>query len=188
MRIRGWAAAILTALVLAACSPAANQSLDGDPALDPLFAELKAAPNAQQAKAVEQRIWEAWARSPSPTVDVLLERAELAQTAGDGEAARDFLDEAAKLAPDYAEVWNRRALIAFGDEEYGAAMRDIQETLRREPRHFGALTGLGVIYENLGQERAALEAYRAALDIHPFLEEARQAEQRLAPSLDGRDT
>ena len=67
------------------------------------------------------------------------------------------------------------------------ALLDIREVLRREPRHFGALAGLGLIREELGQHRAALEAFRAALAIHPHYEVALQGVRRLEPRVDGRD-
>jgi tetratricopeptide (TPR) repeat protein len=120
-------------------------------------------------------------------VNVLLERATAAETAGDAELAGRFLDQASDLAPEYAEPWNRRANLAYRAEDYRGAIAAIQETLKREPRHFGALAGLGIIYEELGQSRAALEAFRAALAIHPHYVTALQGVRRLEPRVDGRD-
>ncbi len=178
-----WTAAILLGLWLAACQ--ATVPSRGDPALDPLFEQLRAAPDAESAARIEARIWVAWDDSGSPTVDVLLDRAEAAEVRGDVEQARQFLNEATKLLPEYAEAYNRRAVLAFGEEDFAAALADIDETLKREPRHFGALTGLAAIYESLGQEPAALEAYRAALAIHPHYEQARQGEARLRQRVEG---
>jgi len=98
-----------------------------------------------------------------------------------------YLDQATDLAPAFAEPWNRRANLAYAAEDYSGAIAAIQETLRREPRHFAAYAGLGLIYEELGQERPALEAFRAALAIHPHYEPARQGVQRLEPRVEGRD-
>lgn len=158
-----------------------------DPELDGLFTQLEQAPDADAAASIEREIWVRWADSGSPTVNILLERAAVAESDGDADLASRFLDQASDLAPDYAEPWNRRANLAYRDEDYAGAIRAIQETLRREPRHFGALTGLGLIYEELGQQRSALEAYRAALAIHPHYETARQGVQRLEPRVDGRE-
>ncbi len=171
---------------VAACGVAGDAPVR-DPRLDALFAELAAAPDAQAAHAVEERIWARWRESGSATVDILLERASAAENAGDANLAAEFLAQASELAPHFAEPWNRRAMIAYDAQDYAGAISAIQETLRREPRHFGALTGLALIYEGLGRERAALEAYRAVLAIHPHFGEARQGVQRLTPRVDGRD-
>lgn len=176
----------LFALSLAACGLQEARA-PVDPALDALFAELSEADDQAEAAEVEARIWTHWADSGSPTVDVLLERAAAAESDGDAELAIRFLDQASDLAPDYAEPWNRRASLAYEAEDYAGAVSAIQETLKREPRHFGALAGLGLIYEELGQERAALEAFRAALAVHPYYETARQGVRRLEPRVDGRD-
>ncbi|MGE0596590.1 MAG: tetratricopeptide repeat protein [Hyphomonadaceae bacterium] len=180
-------APILFALTLAACGARDQARVLADPALDAMFTELAAADTAQAASAVEAQIWTRWADSGSPTVNVLLERAAAAENAGDNELASRFLDQACDLAPEFAEPWNRRANIAYEAEDYAGAISAIQETLKREPRHFGALTGLGLIYEELGQDRSALEAFRAALAIHPYYELAQRGVSRLEPRVDGRD-
>jgi tetratricopeptide (TPR) repeat protein len=180
-------AALIAALTLAACGVADRAPVRADPALDNLFAQLEQAPDAQAATGLEQEIWQHWADSGSPTVNILLERAAAAENAGDAELAGRFLDQASALAPDYAEPWNRRANLAYRAEDYRGAIAAIQETLKREPRHFGAMAGLGLIYEELGQPRAALEAFRAALAIHPHYETALQGVRRLEPRVDGRD-
>jgi tetratricopeptide (TPR) repeat protein len=179
--------AVILTVALTACGRADRAAVRPDPELDALFVQLEQAADARAAEAIEQQIWAQWADSGSPTVDILLERAAAAEDAGDAELANRFLDQASDLAPDYAEPWNRRANLAYSAEDYAGAIAAIQETLRREPRHFGALAGLGLIYEELGQPRAALEAFRAALAIHPHYEDARQGVRRLEPRVDGRD-
>ena len=179
--------AFAAALTLAACGANDRAPTRLDPELDDLFVQLEQAPDPSAAATVEQQIWVRWADSGSPTVNILLERAAVAESDGDNDLASRFLDQASDLAPDYAEPWNRRANLAYRAEDYPGAITAIQETLRREPRHFGALTGLGLIYEELGQHRAALEAYRAALAIHPHYETAQQGVRRLEPRVDGRD-
>ncbi|MBI1186522.1 MAG: tetratricopeptide repeat protein [Alphaproteobacteria bacterium] len=176
-------AAILSLFLLVACSGAANAPRD--PQLDRLFAELAAAPDADEARAVEERIWARWRDSGSATVDVLLERAAQAESAGEAGLAVEFLSEASDLAPHFAEPWNRRAVLAYDQQDFAGAISAINETLKREPRHFGALTGLGLIYEDLGRTRSALRAYRAALEVHPYFEEARRGVRRLEPLIDG---
>lgn len=178
---------VFLAAGLAACGINAGSGPPRDPQLDILFAELQAAPDAQTARPIEEQIWGRWRNSGSATVDILLERASAAENAGDPTLATEFLAQASDLAPNFAEPWNRRAVIAYDAQDYAGAISAIQETLRREPRHFGALTGLALIYEDIGRERAALEAYRAALRVHPHFEEARRGVQRLEPRVDGRE-
>jgi tetratricopeptide (TPR) repeat protein len=179
--------ALVLAVSLAACSGGDNTPVRANPELDALFGQLEQAPDSAAAAIVEQEIWVHWSDSGSPTVNILLERAAAAENAGDPELAERFLDQASDLAPEYAEPWNRRANLAYRAEDYAGAIAAIQETLKREPRHFGALAGLGLIYEELGQQRAALEAFRAALVIHPHYETALQGVRRLEPRVDGRD-
>lgn len=179
--------ALSLAVALAACGASPHARAKPDPALDALFTQLEAAPDAAASAQIEARIWARWAQSGSPTVDVLMDRAQAAENGGDAELAIRFLEQASDLAPDFAEPWNRRASLAYNAKDYAGAISAIQETLRREPRHFGALTGLGMIREDLGQDRAALEAYRAALAIDPHYELALRGVARLQPRVDGRD-
>ncbi len=185
--MRRFVFALAAALALAACGANERAPTRADPELDALFAQLEQAPDADTAAPIEQQIWLRWSDSGSPTVNVLLERAAAAESDGDPELAERFLDQASDLAPEYAEPWNRRANLAYRAEDFRGAVAAIQETLKREPRHFAALTALGIIYEELNQQRAALDAYRAALAIHPHYEVAQQGVRRLEPRVDGRD-
>lgn len=178
---------IVVIVSLAACGLGPQGHARSDPALDDLFTRLAQAPDAETATIVERSVWQRWGDSGSATVDILLERASAADTAGDSELALSFLDQASALAPEYAEPWNRRANIAYRSEDYAGAIRAIQETLRREPRHFAAMAALGLIYEEMGQDRRAIEAFRAALAIHPFYQVALEGVRRLEPRIDGRD-
>lgn len=179
--------AFAAALTLAACGAGNHNAAHVDPELDALFVQLEQAPDAPAAAPIEAAIRERWADSGSPTVNILLERAAAAENDGDAELAGRFLDQASDLAPDYAEPWKRRANLAYSAEDYPGAIAAIQETLKREPRHFEAMTALGLVYEELNQQRAALEAFRAALAVHPYYEPALQGVRRLEPRVDGRD-
>ncbi|MBY0568473.1 MAG: tetratricopeptide repeat protein [Hyphomonadaceae bacterium] len=185
--MRRFLIAIAAVVTLAACGQGATTPVRNDAELDELFQQLEAAEDASLAASVEQAIWTRWADSGSPTVNILLERATAAEAAGDRDLASSYLDQASDLAPDFAEPWNRRANLAYRAEDYRGAIAAIQETLRREPRHFAAYAALGLIYEELGQNSAALEAFRAALTIHPHYETAIQGVQRLEPRVDGRE-
>ena len=179
--------AFLAAFTLAACGVSGHAPPRTDPQLDTLFSQLEQAPDDAAAARVESQIWAHWADSGSPTVNILVERAAAAEGEGNAELAERFLEQASDLAPSFAEPWNRRANIAYRAHDYSGAIAAIQETLKREPRHFGALAGLGLIYEELNQPRAALEAFRAALAIHPHYETARQGVRRLESRVEGRD-
>jgi tetratricopeptide (TPR) repeat protein len=174
-------------LLAAACSGADTGRGQADPELDALFLRLGSAEDAAEARPIEEAIWGRWADSGSPTVNVLLERAAAAENAGDAELAERFLDQASALAPDFAEPWNRRASLAYRSDDYAGAIGALQETLKREPRHFGALAVLGLIYEELGQDRRALAAFRAALVIHPYHQPSLDGVRRLEPRVEGRE-
>lgn len=178
--------AALLMVAVTACNPLAPKRA-GDPKLDPMFAALIAAPSAAAAAPIEAQIWQAWAETGSPTVDVLLDRATQAQAQNKTELARTYLDEATRLLPDHAEAYSRRAAIAFAEDDLNGALADLAATLDREPRHFGALMGVGAIYERLGRNEAALKAYQDALAVNPYLEGAKQGVTRLAPKVDGED-
>jgi tetratricopeptide (TPR) repeat protein len=154
--------------------------------LDGLFAELPtAAPDA--VKRIEREIWAEWSKSGSPSMDLLLERGRAAMQAGDLQAAIEHLTALTDHAPDFAEGWNARATAYFQAGEYGPSIEDIGRTLTLNPRHFGALSGLGMILEQLGDEERALEAYKAALAIHPQLEGIQDTVERLESEAAGQE-
>src|SRR5262245_38759591 len=111
--------------------------------LDRLFEALKVAPDDESAKYVENRIWAIWLASPSDTANLLMERAKAAVDGKDLDLAIKLLDAVIELRPDFVEAWNRRATIYYTKKDFGHAIGDIHEVLAREPRHFGALSGLG---------------------------------------------
>jgi tetratricopeptide (TPR) repeat protein len=147
--------------------------------LDALFAALKVAPNQQAANNVERRISAIWLKSGSDTVDLLTKWADNAIEAKDYPLALDYLDRIITLKPDYVEGWDKRANTYFLMGNYGRALADIEKVLALEPRHFGALAGLGTIMKALGEDRAALIAYQKALEIDPHLDTVRNALEQL---------
>jgi tetratricopeptide (TPR) repeat protein len=180
-------------LVVAACAPAkapetASADIPADPALAQLFVDLAAASDVHEAGPIEEQIWRTWAHSGSETVNVLMTRSQRAMAAGDVVLARRFLDQVTALTPRYAGGWYQSAMLRLNAEDIPGALADIQTTLKYEPRHFAAMTYLGMLYEELGQEEKALTAYREALLIHPQMEEAKQGVARLEPKLEGRET
>ncbi len=154
--------------------------------LDFLFGALKAAPDAESAKLVEGRIWALWLASGSDTANLLMARVKTATDANDTELALQLLDALVKLKPDYVEAWNRRATIHYMRKEFGASMQDIRQVLSREPRHFGALSGLGMILQEFGEDKQALEVFRRALDINPNLARIPDMVKTLSEKVEGR--
>lgn len=155
--------------------------------LEFLLGALKAAPDDESAKAVEARIWAIWMKPPSDTTALLMTRARAAIDSKDLPVAQKLLDAIIKIRPDYVEAWNRRAILFHMQNDYTHAMQDIQEVLRREPRHFGALAGLGVILQETGDDKHALAAFRRALEINPHLEKLPDAVKSLSETVEGRD-
>ena len=155
--------------------------------LDFLFEALKAAPDADSAKLVESRIWALWLASGSDTTDLLMSRVKTAMDAKDNNIAIELLDAVVQLRPDYVEAWNRRATLHFANKDYGKSLADIREVLAREPRHFGALSGLGIIMQEFGEEKLALEAFRRALAVNPHLQKIPDFVKTLTEKVEGRD-
>ncbi|MEM1343112.1 MAG: tetratricopeptide repeat protein [Pseudomonadota bacterium] len=160
--------------------------IDFDGEVDALLAALSVADESSW-QPLQQKIMALWARSESAAMTFLLSRATRAMEAGEHEDALEFLDDLVRLAPDFAEAWNRRATVHFMMENYGPSVADIQRTLALEPRHFGALAGLGIILDRLDQDAQALQVFRRALEIHPHLQGAKEAVERLSPEVDGRE-
>jgi tetratricopeptide (TPR) repeat protein len=114
-------------------------------------------------------------------------RVKAAMDAQQMDVALKLLDAIIKLRPDYTEAWNRRATLYYLQNDYARSLADIQQVLAREPRHFGALAGLGMIMQDLGDEKRALEAFRKALAINPHLEKVPELVKQLTEKVEGRD-
>lgn len=152
-----------------------------------MFDKLRDAPSESEANDAALDIWASWMESGSATVDIMMERGVTAQATGDLDAARKYYDRAILIEPDYAEAWNRRATVFLIEENWAEALRDLNEALRLEPRHFGAWSGLGMMFESIGAEKQALEAYREALALYPLMPQAVAAERRLSKAIEGQD-
>tara|TARA_R100001015_G_C4619162_1_gene175801 strand:+ start:995 stop:1534 length:540 start_codon:yes stop_codon:yes gene_type:complete len=159
---------------------------DAPRASQPLLDKLTAAHSESDAARREDDVWDAWLSESGPTVDIMMERGVTAMQTGDNALARDMFDRIILIDPDYAEVWHRRATLFYAAGRYDEAIADLEEALRREPRHFGAWTGLGVIFEAIEQRKAALKSYREALKIHPYAKIPAQGVKRLTPLVEGR--
>ncbi|MDB5660561.1 MAG: Tetratricopeptide 2 repeat protein [Cypionkella sp.] len=173
-------AAIL--LVLLSCLPVAAQTAK----LDELFARLQKA-DAAEAAQIESDIWMEWSKSGSPAMDLLLQRGKDAMANGQPDVAVEHLTALIDHAPDFAEAWNARATAYYQLGEFGPSLSDLGQVLTLNPRHFGALSGLGSIFEELGKPAQALEVYKATLKIDPHAPGVEEAVSRLETELQGKD-
>lgn len=155
--------------------------------LDRLFERLAAAKSAEEAKGIANLIQRRWARSGSDTADLLMTRAQTALRQKQTEIAIELLDRVISLEPDWAEGWNQRASALFVAGDPIRSMLDIGEALKREPRHYGAIMGLGTILRQQGDDKRAMVAYRRALEIYPQMEAIKNAVDSLKTEVDGRD-
>jgi tetratricopeptide (TPR) repeat protein len=137
--------------------------------LDRLFERLKAANDAREAQPIEAQIWQTWLDPQDGGTNSLMRLGLDAQQRGDLYGAFALFDAIVNLKPDYAEGWNRRATILFQLGRMEDSRKDAEKTLALEPRHFGALSGLGMIALRLEQPDKALDAFEKALSIHPHM-------------------
>lgn len=143
--------------------------------LEKLFKQLKKQKNNNAAQQISKQIWQEWQTSDNPTVNMLAEWARQAAQKQKYNVAMDILDQITSMKPEFAEGWNQRATIHFIKEEYGKSIADIEKTLAIEPRHFGALAGLGAIQQILGHKKKALETWYKTLELYPAMQTAQDA-------------
>ena len=174
---------IVTAIAL--CVPVSGFAGQTDERLTELFRALGETDDELEARELQLQIADIWREPDSATIELLLNRGLNAINEQDYDTARVHLNDIVDLAPNFAEGWNQRAMLNFITNRYDEAILDIQKTVSLEPRHYGAWSGLGQIFEAVGNERAALEAYRRALNVNPHLEGAEQAIRRLAVDVEG---
>ena len=143
--------------------------------LDKLFARLIKTVDASEAQRAEQTIWSLWMTSDSPTADALLAQAMKASANNETAAAIAILDNVIAVHPNYAEAWNKRATVYFLIGRYNDSLKDIERTLELEPRHFGALSGRGMIMRKQGDLAGARAAFEEALSFNPYMDGVKRA-------------
>jgi len=144
-----------------------------DPDLDNLFTELKLAQNNNDARRLENEIWLRWLNAPDATAADLLSQVSAAMSAGRYPFALQLCNQLVDTNPNFAEAWNKRATIHYLLGNHGQSIADIKQTLMLEPRHFGALSGLGLIFMASSNFEAALDAFSAVLELSPGSDNAR---------------
>jgi len=162
--------------------------LSRDQQLDSLFESLKAETDSNAADEIENAILSLWLESGSDTVDLLMDWTLTAIEEKKYPRALDFLDRIIVLEPEYVEGWNKRATVYFLMDDYGKSIADIGKVLELEPRHFGALSGLGIMMRSFGDDESAAMAFREALAVDPHLENVRQELESLDAASAGRET
>ena len=163
-----WAMSGILAFLAPSTIGHADQS---DPRLAGLFSELRHSSNSERAKETSSKIWEIWSEHPEDKelTEALLSGIQLLNSGRLSDAEQVF--SAIIVADDtFAEAWNKRATVYFLMGEYVLSKKDIAQTIMREPRHFGALSGLGLVETHLGNYEAALKAYHKAAALHPYLD------------------
>ncbi len=155
-----------------------------DAELEALFEGLRGQDPAAAVQ-IEARIYDIWSKSGSPSMDLLLDRGRTALNAGDTRLAVEHFTALIDHAPDFAEGYNARATAFFQSQQYGLSLADIQRTLAINPRHFGALSGLALILEEIGRPEDALSAWREVEKIHPHRDGLSDAVKRLERQVEG---
>ena len=159
------------------CSNFANAD-QRDPRLNDLFRSMSQTSQARASAEIEQKIWQIWLQHQNPEIEARLRQGMLAMAQNPSRALRVFTalieDE-----PDFAEAWNKRATLYYLLGDYSASAQDIERTLALEPRHFGALSGLGLVHLALDQYLEAQDAFEAVLEIQPYSRNAQQNLERI---------
>ncbi len=169
-------------LFLGAFMPANGEPVIGGARLDQLFSALSLA-QEDEWQVIEDEIYALWRHSGSPSMDLLLERGQTALEAGETSAAIEHFTALVDHAPNFAEGWNARATAYFHAGLYGPSLADMGHALTLEPRHFGAMAGLGLILEGAGKFEQALVIYHEILRLHPNMDDVTKAIARIEHAL-----
>lgn len=153
--------------------------------LDSYFERLKAETNPEDANLIAEDIWAVWLDSGSDTVNFILRRGTAAQKRNDIKLARRMYDHVTTLNPEYAEGWARSSRLALEEKDLSRALNEAAQALIYEPRHFYALWTMGNVFEQLGRQEEALEAYREANKLYPELKAVKDRLGAMKSAIDG---
>ena len=151
-----------------------------------LFERLRQELTPQEAADVDRRIWLLWLHSDDRTVNRLMAQGMIAMRRGAFDRALERFDDVVERAPEFAEGWNKRATVLYMMGRHRESVADVQQVLNLEPRHYGALSGLGMILVALGREEDALEWLRRALELNPYLDGVRRLVREIGERLRGK--
>ena len=156
---------IIIFLLLSITSVKADQN---DPRLNNLFKKLNKTENQQEISDIIKDIWDIWYEIDDPKVIEYFEKGIQAMRIRNYPLAVRFFNNLIEEDPNFAEAWNKRATVYFMMGDFDKSMQDIIKTLELEPRHFGALDGMGLIFIHQGQYQQAIDVYDKMLEIFPF--------------------
>ena len=154
-----------------------------DDRLETLFITLSSSSDKQVIRATENQIWDIWFAHPNSDVERLMQIGVQRMNANRQSEAMIIFSQLVENFPDYAEAWNRRATLHYILGNYQESIDDIERVLSLEPRHFGALSGLGLVYLQLDQLRKAKEAFEDLIEVHPNSPNARENLRRVNEDL-----
>ncbi len=181
----GFMLSIFVVVLIALLSNPSNSQADqNDPRLDKLFHQLKIAERSNQT--LETLIWSIWTQNDDPDLSTTMQNGINAMSVhGFSKALKSFTNLIEK-APEFAEGWNKRATLYYLMGQFDSSMRDVQKVLVLEPRHFGALSGMGLIFLQSGNDIRALQAFQAAAAINPHMKNVNEfikmLEEKIASS------
>ncbi|HWK00520.1 MAG TPA: tetratricopeptide repeat protein [Xanthobacteraceae bacterium] len=155
--------------------------------MNALYDALERAPNAAAAKAIETRIEIARMESGSATADLLMSRVRMSLEAKDNGLALELLNSVVDLAPNFIEARAQRATLYYESKDVARALADLRVIVAKDPRHYTALTGLGIIFGELDQDKLALEAFRRAMKVNPHIDGVTEIVKKLQLKVEGRE-
>ncbi len=144
-----------------------NHADQSDQRLDALFTQLAASEDPTLIRATENRIWQIWLEHPNEDLERLMEIGTQRMNSRQFPEALLVFNQVVANFPNYAEGWNQRATLYYLLGSYEESIADIEETLKLEPRHFGALSGLGLVYLQREELAKAKQAFEDLIAVHP---------------------
>lgn len=178
----------LVVLFCVVASPGAVRADQNDVKLNDLFSRLLAAEDFSEAATIERTIWAIWTKHDDAEIDKRMSVGIKAMSGGALKLSLMAFNEIVEMDPAYAEGWNKRATVYYLMGKFEASVRDIRATLALEPRHFGALSGMGLIYSAIGKDEAALNVWEKALTINPHMPGIKARVEELRKKLKGEPT
>ena len=163
--------------------PASMLADQTDGKLDDLFATLSSTSDLTTIRSIENEIWEIWFAHPNNDVEQLMQMGVARMNGNRQPEAMLIFNKLIGSFPNYAEAWNRRATLHYVLGNYEESISDIENVLALEPRHFGALSGLGLVYLQINQPTKAKQAFEALIKVHPNSPNARENLRKLNEDL-----
>lgn len=173
------------AAFLIAGSVASHPAMAQDGSAEDLLGQLAQAEDARAAERLERQLRQEWSKSGSAAMDLLLKRGQDALDVDNVEAAMEHLTALTDHAPDFAEGWHALALVYYRADMFGPAADALERTLALNPDHFGALRGLGAIFEQVDKPHLAYDAYSRVLSLRPHDSDVIEALERLERQVNG---